>query len=258
MAMRVKSMQMKRTSPKTDAGTHAGRRGMLVVVCAALVLLGGCQSAPKRDPEFAASYPAYRAPKPQANTGGIYQLGHEVLFFEDIKARRIGDVLTIRLTESTNASKAASTAIDKTQNTAISNPTVLGASPQFSLPGRLPLNNTSDLSLTTNLDSNSSFSGDASADQSNTLTGNITVTVADVFPNGNLLVRGEKRLNLNQGNEYVKISGIVRPIDIAADNTVPSTKVADATIVYNGDGAVSDSNEIGWLARFFVSAIFPF
>lgn len=238
--------------------TFAGKAVIVWGICAMLLALTGCQSSPKRDPEFAATYPAYRAPKPQANTGSIYQLGNEVLYFEDIKARRIGDVLTIRLTESTNASKAASTAIDKTQSTAITNPTVLGASPQFGVPGRLPLNTTTDLSLQTNLDSNSSFSGDASADQSNTLTGNITVTVADVFPNGNLLVRGEKRLNLNQGNEYVKISGIVRPIDIAADNTIPSTKVADATIMYNGDGAVNDSNEIGWLARFFISAIFPF
>lgn len=229
-----------------------------VVLAAALFTLAGCQSAPKKDPEFAAAYPAYRMPEPQANTGSIYAVGHEVFFYEDIKARRIGDVLTIRLTESTRASKAATTSIDKSNETAISNPTVFGASPQFSVPGVAPLNQTSNLSLATNLDSASSFAGDASSDQSNSLRGDIAVTVADVFPNGNLLVRGEKRLNLNQGNEYVKISGIVRPVDIAADNSILSTKVADATIVYNGDGAVHDSNEIGWLARFFVSAIFPF
>lgn len=241
-----------------EASLFKRRFGHAAMLVAAVVTLAGCQSAPKKDPEFAAAYPAYRAPEPQVNTGSIYAVGHEVLYYEDIKARRIGDVLTIRLTESTTATKAATTSIDKSNDTSISNPTVLGASPQFSVPGIAPLNQTSNLSLTTNLDSSSSFAGDASSDQSNSLRGDIAVTVADVFPNGNLLVRGEKRLNLNQGNEYVKISGIVRPVDIAADNSIPSTKVADATIVYNGDGAVNDSNEIGWLARFFISAIFPF
>ena len=83
------------------------------------------------------------------------------------------------------------------------------------------------------------------------------MTVADVLPNGNLVIRGEKRLNLNQGNEYVKISGIVRPTDVTASNTVPSTKVADATIVYSADGANADANKVGWLSRFFLSAVFP-
>ena len=79
-----------------------------------------------------------------------------------------------------------------------------------------------------------------------------------LLEDGNLFVRGEKRLNLNQGNEYVKISGIVRPVDIASDNSVPSTKIADATIIYNGDGAGADANKLGWIARFFISAVFPF
>jgi flagellar L-ring protein precursor FlgH len=84
------------------------------------------------------------------------------------------------------------------------------------------------------------------------------VTVADVLPNGNLVVRGEKRVGINQGNEYVKISGIVRPLDIAADNTIASTKVADATIIYNGDGQTASANKAGWLTRFFTSVLSPF
>ena len=100
--------------------------------------------------------------------------------------------------------------------------------------------------------------GKSGTAQTNSLSGDISVTIADVLPNGNLLVRGEKRLNLNSGNEYVKISGIVRPLDVAANNVVPSSKVADATIIYNGDGAESDANKMGWLSRFFISPIFPF
>ena len=122
----------------------------------------------------------------------------------------------------------------------------------------MPLASTEDNNLSTNLSSSNTFSGESDSAQSNSLNGDITVTVADVFPNGNLYVRGEKRLNLNQGNEYIKISGIVRPVDIGSDNTVSSTKVADATIIYNGDGAGADANKLGWIARFFISAVFPF
>ena len=84
------------------------------------------------------------------------------------------------------------------------------------------------------------------------------VTVIEVLPNGYLMVRGEKRIGINQGNEYIKLSGIVRPADIDSTNTVLSTKMADPTIVYVGEGAIADANKIGWLARFFISALFPF
>ena len=133
----------------------------------------------------------------------------------------------------------------------------LGANPAFGLPGLLPLSNTDDNSLETEIGGNTEFKGESDTAQRNSLSGDISVTVADVLPNGNLVVRGEKRLNLNSGNEYVKIAGIVRPLDIAANNVVPSTKVADATIIYTGEGAESDATKMGWLGRFFTSALFP-
>ncbi len=240
----------------------AGRRRVIVLTLLWLAVsaLTGCNSTPKRDPSFAASFPApLEVPQArQAATGSIYQAGYDIVLFEDSRARRIGDILTIRLTESTNASKSQSNEISKSQSTAVVNPTVLGTNPLFALPGALPLAATENNTFATTLESENDFSGDAATAQRNSLTGDISVTVADVLPNGNLLVRGEKRLNLNSGNEYVKISGIVRPIDVAANNTVPSTKVADATIIYAGDGAEADAGKIGWLARFFVSAMFPF
>lgn len=225
-----------------------------------LVLLTACNSMPRRDPAFAASYPAPLevTRQQQAAAGSIYQAGYDVVLFEDVKARRVGDILTIRLVESTNATKASSSDISKDQESKIENPTILGASPQFGLPGLLPLNVTDNNSLESSLASQHEFKGKSATAQRNSLSGDITVTVADVLPNGNLMVRGEKRLNLNAGNEYVKIAGIVRPLDIQANNTVLSTRVADATIVYNGDGAEADASKIGWLARFFVSALIPF
>lgn len=235
-------------------------RAWHLALVAALLASSGCNTAPRRDPEYAASYPAAHAsPLPaQATSGAIYQTGYDVALFEDVKARRIGDILTIRLAESTNAQKQADTAVTRSSDSSIDNPTILGTSPLFNLPGVLPLASTTDNTLASNLGAEHDFEGAADSQLSNSLRGDITVTIADVLPNGNLVVRGEKRLNLNQGNEYVKIVGIVRPIDIATDNSVPSTRVADATIIYNGDGVTADANRVGWLQRFFTSAVFPF
>ncbi len=231
------------------------------LILLAITALTACNSAPKRDPDYAATLPALAPPaqsQEQMATGGIYQAGYDVVLFEDIKARRIGDILTIRLSESTNASKSADTELDRSQSTTVTNPTVFGVNPEFSLPAVSPLTSTRNLGLASTLESSNEFDGSGTSTQSNSLTGDITVTVADVFPNGNLYVRGEKRLNLNRGNEYIKVSGIVRPMDIGSDNIVASPKLADATIIYSGDGEVADANKLGWLARFFISAVFPF
>ncbi|MEQ8662141.1 MAG: flagellar basal body L-ring protein FlgH [Gammaproteobacteria bacterium] len=237
---------------------HRSRALLLIVVVGGL--LAGCNSTPRRDPEFAAAYPVADVPPQarQAASGAIYQAGYDLAFFEDLKARRVGDILTIRLAEANNAQKSADSTIDRQSGTTIENPTILGSAPQFNLPKLLPLASTRDNTLETNLSAQHGFEGAADAQLSNRLTGDITVTVADVLPNGNLYVRGEKRMNINDGNEYIKIAGIVRPVDIATDNSVPSTKVADATIVYNGDGAGADVNRPGWLTRFFVSIASPF
>lgn len=224
-----------------------------------LAVLSGCSTAPKHDPEFAPSMPAVTYQTDEtAVTGSIYQAGTEMILYEDMKARRIGDTITVRLSEKTNASKTANTATNRTQNTTVENPTLYGSSPQFNALGVVPLASNTGNTLDAELNSSSAFAGSSNSTQSNSLTGDITVTVSDVLPNGNLVVRGEKRFNFNQGNEYIKIAGIVRPYDIGPDNTVASTKLADATIMYNGDGALADANRMGWLARFFIGVFSPF
>ena len=222
-----------------------------------IVSLAACQTAPKRDPEFAAVRPPLPPVEPEPN-GAIYQVGYETRFFEDVKARRVGDTLRVTLTETTSASKDASTSISKENTTDIDDPTILGTNADFDVPGFFPLANTSNLSLENNLSSSSEFDGSGSSSQNNNLTGNIAVSVVEVFPNGNLYIRGEKRVTLNQGNEYIRISGIVRPMDIQADNSILSTQIADATIMYTGDGPSASANVMGWLARFFIGAVMPF
>ena len=102
------------------------------------------------------------------------------------------------------------------------------------------------------------FDGEGASTQSNSLAGSLTVTVTDVQANGNLVVQGDKNLKLNQGDETVHIAGVIRPADIATDNTITSDKIADAHISYSGKGVVNSANSMGWLARFFNSPFAPF
>lgn len=188
-------------------------------------------------------------PPPVPRTdGAIYQAGQQMELFADLKARRIGDVLTIVLNESTNAAKTAVTKSTKTTAVANTGPTIFGRT--ITTKG-IPILNTS-------LNGSDTFDGEGSSTQSNSLAGSITVTVTDVQANGNLVVVGDKTLNLNQGDEFVHISGVVRRADIATNNTVTSDKLADARISYSGKGQVASANKAGWLARFFNSPFMPF
>jgi len=200
---------------------------------------------PPDDPAWAPTPP----PQPATATadGSIYHDGQNMELFSDPRAHRVGDILTIALVESMQASKKASTSTSKKDQNGIDAPTILGHA--LSLGGK-------DASIATNADR--SFDGSGDSSQSNQLTGSITVTVAQRLSNGNLLVRGEKWLTINQGQELVRISGIVRPQDIDQDNSVPSTRVADARIVYTGRGALADANRKGWLSRFFGSSWMPY
>jgi len=227
------------------------------MMAAVTALAAGCNTPPKRDPDYAAVRPIAAPPAPEG-TGSIYQTGYSTFWFENIRARRVGDMLTIKLIEQTDATKKAASAVAKTNSNSITNPTILGSTPQFDTPKVLPLASTKNNTLETSLASSHTFDGEGDSSQSNKLTGDITVTVTEVLSNGYLMVRGEKRIGINQGNEYIKLSGIVRPSDIDATNTVESPRLADPTIVYVGDGAVADASVMGWLSKFFISAIMPF
>lgn len=225
-----------------------------VVVALLALLIVGCQSAPTRDPAFAAVTPPMPPAAPQGN-GAIYQAGFEQSWFENNTAKRVGDMLTVRLVEQTDGSATNSSSVSKSTSTSISNPTLLGMNPSFALP---LLNGNGSGSLTSSLDSSHSFSGDGDQAQSNELSGSISVMVTEVLPNGYLRVRGEKRIGMNAGNEYVRLSGVVRPADIDSTNAINSTQIADATLIYKGDGQVATASVMGWLAKFFISSLMPF
>ena len=226
------------------------RISQLVFMLMLISLAGACAQTRivvQPDPQYAPVDLTTMEFKPEPN-GSIFQAGRSVRLFEDNKAFRIGDVLSVTLMESTNASKSAETNTDKDDEID------LGASAIFGSTG--PTIN-GNLALTNSIDAEREFSGSGDSAQSNSLRGEIAVTVVDVLPSGNLVVRGEKIIGLNQGSEFIRISGLVRPQDVSTDNIVVSSKIANSRIFYGGGGVIAESNTRGWLSRFFDSPVFP-
>ena len=215
------------------------------------VLLAGCMLNDKPqsgDPYYAPTISTAQA-MPQRTDGSLYQDSYGLTLFGDRKAHFVGDIITITLSEKTVSTKSSKVDVSKDDGVNFNSGanTLLGTNP--SLKG---------LTLATSIAQKRKFSGAGGADQSNSLSGNITVTVAEILPNSNLVVRGEKWMTLNSGDEFIRISGIVRPDDIATDNTVVSTRLANAKISYSGKGTLADSQSMGWLSRFFSSDLWPF
>ena len=214
-----------------------------LVMLALLALPLGAQAKKGKavEPGYGPTLPA--SPAPALANGAIFQAGHYSPLTSGARASRVGDIITISLVERTSATKSNSATTGRNGN--------VGLSPPVS--GPLSLIGAGDI----NMGGDQSFKGKGETAQSNALTGELSVTVAAVYPNGNMLVQGEKALTLNRGDENVQFSGIVRSADISVDNRVLSTRVAAARILYTGKGEIARASQQGWLQRFF-SKLSPF
>jgi flagellar L-ring protein precursor FlgH len=175
-------------------------------------------------------------------SGGVFS-SDAISLTSDARAFRTGDVVTILLQETTQASKKAGTSFSKGSTVAVDPITALGKT--F---GRTQVG----------INADRSFQGDSTSTQQNALSGAVTVIVQEVLPNGLLRVAGEKRLQLNQGEEFLRVKGYLRAADINSDNQVSSLRVANARIAYSGQGSLADANTPGWLTRFFTGPLMPF
>ncbi|MFA7553466.1 MAG: flagellar basal body L-ring protein FlgH [Spongiibacteraceae bacterium] len=214
-----------------------------------LALLQACSMGSKPMPDDAAYAPVIPASAeiPSPNRGGIYRPDYSISFFEDRRATRVGDIISVILSERTQSSKTADTEITKETGISVDAGPVLGVIPSMG-----------EYSMETQLAQNRELKGESNSDQSNSLTGSIAVTVSEVLPNGLMVVRGEKWMTLNRGEEFIRIRGLIRPEDVQPDNTILSTRLADARITYSGTGDLADANKQGWGSRFFNSAYWPF
>lgn len=216
-------------------------RTLFALIVAAL-LLSGCSMLPRQQPaEEEPAVPQFTA-LPKGTSGGVFTAERPWALVADVRAFRPGDVLTVVLLETTQARKSADTNISKSSSVDI---------PSFTIGH-------STIDANTSISADREFQGGATSTQQNALQGALTVIVQEVLPNGLLRVHGEKSLYLNQGEEFLRVSGFVRAEDIDAENRISSQRVANARIAYSGRGSLADSNQAGWLTRFFNSPWMPF
>ena len=209
------------------------------------VLLGlaGCGTTPSTIVQQPTTARPQAQPVQAANNGTIYQANAYRPLFEDRRARQVGDVLTIVINEKTQAGKKASS--DGSKDSSIDS--------SVSAAAGLSLSTLQKLSV--KAESASEYADKSTLNSSNTFSGNVTVTVIEVLPNGNLVVAGEKQIALDKGTEFIRLSGVVQPDTIQAGNTVSSAKVADARIEYRTSAKFDSAEVMSWLARFFMSFV---
>lgn len=216
------------------------------------------------NPEYAPINPR-RVPVLPPQLGSIYSQqpiitqAQVISLYEDIKAHNVGDLITVFLKEKTDASKDLENKYEKKTEDTFPDPTLFGTSAKWRTPKQFPtpLVTGQNLNLDMSISNDLKFDSTANSTQKNKLVGTITVTVTDVYPNGNLAVRGEKWIRINDGDEFVRIKGIIRPEDVGPDNTIDSNRIANARITYSGRGTFADSNKPGWLIRLITSQFWP-
>lgn len=207
----------------------------------AALCLSACET--QRPAGFAAALPPAPVAAAPRGDGAIFApaRGYAPLHY-GTRAAEVGDIVTVALVERTQTSKSTAGKTDRSGDLSIKPPM---AGPLAIDPAALKIS------------AGGSFKGQGNASQASSLQGDITVTIAELRPNGTALIRGEKLMTFSQGDEWVQLSGVIRLADIDGDNRVASTRVADAKIAYAGAGAIQRSSRPGWLSRFF-SAVSPF
>jgi flagellar L-ring protein FlgH len=206
---------------------------------AIVVLLQGCATEPvdmvlRPSPEFQPVYPL-ASDRQKVATGGIYSNRQSDAWFGRGRNYQVGDIITVLLNESTQSAR--------TQNTDVSRES------KNTLPSGMSkkAGNASSFLEGIDLNSNSMTSkGAGKADQQASLSGSVAVTVVEILANGNLIVRGEKKLGLSEGTEVIQVSGVIRPEDVGPNSTVQSRRLANAQIAYRGAGDLANATRAGW------------
>jgi flagellar L-ring protein precursor FlgH len=215
-----------------------------------LVLLQGCATEPvdmvlRPSPEFQPVYPL-ASDRPKVATGGIYSNRQSDAWFGRGRNYQVGDIITVLLNESTQAARTQNTDVSREAKNSLPS----GASTQV---GKFsPFLDGVNLN-----DNKTSSTGKGKADQQASLSGSVAVTVVEILANGNLVIRGEKKLGLSEGTEVIQVSGVIRPEDIGPNSTVQSRRLANAQIAYRGSGDLANATKAGW-GTSFMHKYWPF
>ncbi len=185
--------------------------------------------------------PVVTNPKPQS-PGSLWN-GDEGNWLADVKARRVGDIVTVIIKEKASASKVATTDTGRSSNMAAGISSLFGL--EKTIANKTDINPSSMIDAT----SSNSFSGSGKTTRAEDLVATLTTQVIEVYPNGNMKIRGGKSVTVNNENQIIYLTGIVRLYDVNADNTVDSGNILNAQISYTGKGSLSDKQKPGWLMR---------
>ncbi len=219
-------------------------------IVSALALLQGCATEPvdmvlRPSPEFQPVYPL-ASDRPKIATGGIYSNRQSDAWFGRGRNYQVGDIITVLLNESTQAARTQNTDVSREAKNSLPS----GVSTQV---GKMsPFLDGVNLN-----DNRTSSTGKGKADQQASLSGSVAVTVVEILANGNLVIRGEKKLGLSEGTEVIQVSGVIRPEDIGPNSTVQSRRLANAQIAYRGSGDLANATKAGW-GTSFMHKYWPF
>ncbi len=229
------------SSKSTGTQKTLGLLGAFLAGMLLLGALGGCASTEPEvnalapSPDFAPVFPL-ASDRPKMATGGIYGNSQNDAWFGRGRNYQIGDIITVLLNESTQSARTQNSDVSRvTKNTSL--PSGLSTK----LGSLSPVLNGLDLSQGT-----VNSTGTGKAGQQASLQGSIAVTVVEILSNGNLMVRGEKKLGLAEGTEVIQVAGVIRPQDIGPNGTVNSLRLANAQIAYRGVGDLANASKVGW------------
>lgn len=221
-----------------------------------LILFGGCSTTTEKrrfSPwEFEneiLSTPRYVEAKRE--DGSLWSEGHHQLLYADLKAKNVGDIVTINIVEKATASKNAETKTDRESGLEASWSGLFELITQGWKIHKTPIGTDQQINF------KNSFDGKGETTRSSYMSAYITARVIHVLPNGNLVIRGSRQVKLNNEDQFIFVQGVIRPEDISSNNTVLSTYIADAVIELTGSGVISDKQRPGWLMR-LVDWIWPF
>jgi flagellar L-ring protein precursor FlgH len=193
------------------------------------------------------------APPAIKTEGSLYSEDTRPDFFSDMKAQRVGDIITINIVETSRASKQASTSTSKSSSRSSTIDSFFG----LEQPGVLPTPGGFNLLKGVDYSGQSQFTGTGSTSRNENITAKVSARIIQVLPNTNLVIRGSQEILVNNEKQYITVQGVIRPADISTDNSVLSTYLADARIEYTGQGDLSRKQREGWLTR-FIDVIWPF
>jgi flagellar L-ring protein precursor FlgH len=237
---------------------------VLLILAAVMISCSpvGRQPSPAANHEAALRNPPVELyPAPATRTeGSLFTDDSQVELFGDVKANRVGDIITINIVETSKASKNAQTQLDRDNSLSAGITALLGFEQNLNeLPfmayTKLPETARSDALLGATFQNK--FKGTGKTSRNETMTAQISARVIQVLPNGDLVIRGSREITVNNEKQYIIIQGVVRPQDISPDNTIQSSYIADAKIDYTGEGDISRQQRKGWLNR-LVDVVWPF